>query len=161
MIIVLMGVAGSGKTTIGQLLAAELGVAYFDGDDFHPSANVAKMRQGLALNDTDRAGWLDALAKLIDEHTATKRSCVIGCSALRQTYRERLVGTAEGVRFVFLKGSYELIKQRLSARQGHFMKSTLLESQFATLEAPADALTIDIDQPPAQIVHAIVAALGQ
>jgi gluconokinase len=161
MIIVLMGVAGSGKTTIGQLLADELGLAYYDGDDFHPPANVAKMSQGIALNDDDRAGWLDALARLIGEHAADGRSCVVSCSALRQAYRERLAGAAAGVRFVYLKGSYALIQARLSARKGHFMKPTMLESQFATLEEPADALTVAIDQPPAQIVQAIIAGLGR
>lgn len=156
-----MGVSGVGKTTVGKLLAAELGWPFFDADDFHSSANVRKMRSGIALTDADREGWLEALAAHIARLERCGTSAVIACSALKQTYRKRLrgavdaTGSAPAVRFVYLKGSPNLIRERLASRAHHFMSPTLLASQFAALEEPATALTVDVAAPPAAIVRRI------
>lgn len=157
MILIVMGVAGSGKSTIGQLLADRLGWPFFDGDDFHPASNIEKMRSGQPLTDEDRATWLAALADLIHEQVRQNQSAVIACSALKQSYRDRL--QMEGVRFIYLRGSAEVIAARLQQRTGHYMPPSLLASQFATLEEPQGALTVDINLPPAQIVTKIVTAL--
>jgi gluconokinase len=157
MIVIVMGVAGSGKSTIGQRLAERLGWPFFDGDDFHPARNVEKMRQGQPLTDEDRADWLSVLAALSNEQVRQGQSAVIACSALKQAYRDRL--RTEAVRFVYLRGSADLIATRLRQRRGHYMPVSLLASQFATLEEPQDALTVDIDQPPEQIVASIITAL--
>jgi len=154
-VIILMGVSGSGKTTVGQRLAAELGWPFYDGDDFHPPANVDKMRQGLPLTDDDRAPWLTALRHLIDGVLEARQSAVIACSALKQAYRNRLAGPHREVQFVYLKGSYALIRQRMLERHGHFMRAGLLASQFDTLEEPEEALTVDIAQEPGAIVDQI------
>jgi gluconokinase len=160
MVIILMGVSGSGKTTVGQLLAQSLGWTFYDGDDFHPQANVEKMRLGTSLTDDDRDSWLTAVQQLIDNLLQTDRSAVLACSALKQTYRHRLHRHPENVRFVYLKGGYDLIRQRLTTRQGHFMRADLLGSQFATLEEPQGVFTVDIDQPPEAIVTRIRQALS-
>lgn len=157
MIVVLMGVSGAGKTTIGERLAAALGWPFYDGDELHPAANVEKMRRGEALDDADREPWLAALANLIDGLAAEGRSAVVACSALKESYRERL--RAPGVVFVWLEGDYDVIRKRLVARQDHFMKAALLPSQFATLEEPKDAIVVDVDAPPDEIVARIRAAL--
>jgi gluconokinase len=159
MIIILMGVSGSGKTTIGQLLAQDLGWPFYDGDDFHPQANIDKMRQGIPLTDEDRDSWLTALRHHIDTLLDNRQSAVLACSALKQGYRDRLGGDRPAVRFIYLKGDYALIRQRLQKRQGHFMPADLLKSQFATLEAPEDVLAIDISQTPEAIVNSIKRAL--
>lgn len=151
MIIVVMGVAGSGKTTVGQLLAQELGWPFYDGDDFHPPANVAKMQAGTPLTDADRADWLEALHRLITQRDGAGKSAIIACSALKQSYWQVL----GDVRIVYLKGDYERFRQRLQSRPGHFFKADLLPSQFATLEEPGDAITVDAEQEPASIVQAI------
>lgn len=155
MIILLMGVAGSGKTTIGQQLAAELGWSFRDADDFHPPANVAKMSAGVPLDDRDRAPWLAAIRAYIDACLARGESAVITCSALKENYRERLVRGAEAVQLVHLTGSFELILERMNARQNHFMKPQMLRSQFEALEPPREALAIDIGKSPAEIVAEI------
>ena len=155
MLIILMGVSGSGKSTIGQHLAEQMGWAFYDGDDFHPAANIEKMANGIALTDADRADWLTALAKLIRELNVDGKSGVIACSALKQRYREILQQDLDDVRFVYLKGSYDLILQRLQARKGHYMRPELLQSQFEAMEEPGQALIINIEQPPAQIVQQI------
>src|SRR5581483_9963196 len=154
MVILLMGVSGSGKTTVGQLLAGRLGWTFYDGDDFHPPANVEKMRQGIPLTDDDRDSWLTALEQLIETTLHQRRSAVLACSALKQRYRHRLRHDSEEVHFVYLKGDYDLIRQRLDTRQGHFMPANLLRSQFATLEEPQDVLAIDVGQSPEAIVTA-------
>ena len=155
-----MGVSGSGKTTIGQLLAKKLHWQFYDGDYFHPKANVDKMRQGVALTDKDRASWVKALHKLIRDLIRQRHAAVITCSALKQTYRNRLVGNRNEVVFVYLKGSYDLTRQRLLSRKGHFIKADLLPSQFATLEEPKGVLTIDVAQEPDVIVDQIKQELG-
>lgn len=159
MIIILMGVSGSGKTTIGKRLAAKLGWAFHDGDAFHPPANIAKMQSGTPLNDEDRAAWLAAMREMIDRALRTQQSFVLACSALKQVYREQLQADAREVRFVFLKGSFELIARRVQGRKDHFMPPQLLRSQFETLEEPQDVLVIDITLPPKKIVAQILDVL--
>jgi gluconokinase len=153
MIIVLMGVSGSGKTTVGTLLAQQLGWPFLDADDYHPPANVEKMRGGTPLTDEDRWPWLDRLNTLLREQQAVGRNAVLGCSALKQKYRDRLTTGLEDVRWVHLKGSFELIESRLKARRGHYMPATLLRSQFATLEEPGEAVVADISPCPEEIAR--------
>jgi gluconokinase len=156
MIIVLMGVSGSGKTTIGQLLASKLDWPFFEGDDFHSAGNIEKMAQGIPLTDDDREGWLDSVANQIKLLESKSRSGVLACSALKDSYRKKLASEAKSVRFVFLHGDYELVRERLESRKGHYMKSTLLQSQFDILEEPENSLEIDIKNSPQQIVGTII-----
>lgn len=158
MIIVLMGVCGSGKTTVGVALARALRWRFLDADEFHPPANVEKMRAGFALSDADREPWLDRLAEEIARIVAAGASAVLACSALREAYRER-IALAGDVRFVYLQGDRATIAARLAARQHRYMASALLDSQLATLEVPRDALHVDIRQDVDQQVAVIVAAL--
>ena len=158
MIIIVMGVSGSGKTTVGQLLAGRLGCGFSDADDFHPVANVEKMRAGVPLTDDDRAPWLAALRRAIDGWQATGESHVVACSALREAYRGVLSPGGDVV-FVHLKGSPEVIAARLATRRGHYMNPNLLASQFATLEEPEGAIAVDIVLPPDVIVDEIAARL--
>jgi gluconokinase len=158
MVVILMGVSGAGKSLIGERLATELDWPFYEGDDYHPQRNIEKMCRGTALTDADRAPWLDALHELISELLAQDESAILSCSALKRAYRDRLVGGHDGVRIVYLRGAYELIQQRLENRQGHYMKSDLLASQFEALEEPEaseDALTVDISQAPKTIVEVI------
>jgi len=152
MVVVLMGVAGSGKTTIGRELAAELGWKFADADDFHPPANVAKMSAGIPLDDADRAPWLAAIRLYIDTRLERGESAVVTCSALREKHRVVLLTNPAQVKLVYLRGSRELLWSRISARKGHFMKPAMLDSQLATLEEPVNALIVDIAPPPAEIV---------
>ena len=158
LIVIVMGVAGCGKSTIGQRLADRLGWPFYDGDDFHPPANIEKMSKSIPLTDEDRSGWLRALADLIGDHVRQNQSAVIACSALKQKYRDRLQ-IDSSVRFVYLRGSYDLILARLRERPGHYMKPDLLDSQFTALEEPPGALTIDIMQLPEEIVTQIITQL--
>ena len=160
MVIVLLGVSGSGKTTLGKMLAAKLGWPFYEADDFHPAANIAKMSQGLPLTDADRAPWLIALAERIHVCLQAETNAVFTCSGLKQAYRDRLRLKNEGLQFVFLKGDYALVERRLSARRDHFMPPGLLGSQFAALETPTDALMIDVAQPPEDCVQSIKRGLG-
>ncbi len=151
--LIIMGVSGSGKSTIGQLLATETGGTFLDGDDFHPPENVTKMSQGIPLTDADRQGWLETLATIIREaNTLT----IIACSALKASYRDLL----QGAEFVYLQGSPELLSKRLQQRENHYMPPALLQSQLEILEAPADALTLDISKPPSDIVAEIRSHFG-
>jgi gluconokinase len=160
MIVVLMGVSGSGKTTVGRILAHELAWPFYDADDFHPPANVEKMHHGVALTDADRVPWLDTLHALLEQLTRDGHSAILACSALKQAYRDRLSAGIAGVRFVYLRGDASLIRLRLARRSGHFMPLDLLQSQVDTLEAPADAIAVDIDAAPEQIAARIKAQLG-
>ncbi len=157
-VIIVMGVAGSGKSTIARALTTELGAAFLDADDFHSPANVAKMARGEALDDADREGWLAALRARIDDVLAHEGRAVLGCSALKRAYREKLgVGRRE-IALVYLKGSFELFRDRLRRRTGHFMKDSMLESQFAALEEPTDAIVVDAALGPEEIVRALLAS---
>jgi gluconokinase len=159
MIVIVMGTTGSGKTTIGSLLAKRMGWKFVDADDFHPPSNVEKMKQGIPLTDADRQPWLKALHDKIVEWTAEKRSVVLACSALKQSYRDELRASSD-VKFVYLKGSYQLFRERVLARKGHFAKQDLLASQFATLEEPTDAIIVDATPSPEQIVSDVRRKLG-
>ena len=160
MVIVLMGVTGCGKTTVGVLLAEQLGWEFYDADDFHPPENVEKMRIGVPLTDADRTPWLEALKSLIHGAHEKEQNFVLACSALKHQYRKILRHDLQPVRFVYLKGSPELIRERLEARKGHYMNPTLLKSQFSALEEPKDAVYVDIAREPDKIVAAIREQLG-
>jgi gluconokinase len=153
-----MGVTGSGKTTIGVLLARQLGWEFVDADSFHSPANVEKIRQGIALDDADRAPWLRSLHQAMESWAAEHKNVVLACSALKRSYRDELYVDGE-TRFVYLKGSYELIYQRLRQRHGHFASETILASQFAVLEEPEAAITVNIDHPEGEIVSEIMRQL--
>jgi gluconokinase len=161
MILVLMGVSGSGKSTVGKILADQLGWTFVEADDYHPNANVEKMHRGVPLDDDDRRPWLAALRERIDEACRTGENVVLACSALKHRYQDYLEqNDPPCVWYVYLEGSPELIGQRLAARKGHFMNPALLESQFEALEPPEDALRINITPPPEQIAGEIRRKLG-
>lgn len=156
---IVMGVAGSGKTTVGEALARHLGWNFYDADAFHPAANIEKMANGTPLTDSDRAPWLAALHSLISTSLKENRPGVLACSALKESYRRKLLEGNDGVQIVYLKGSYDLIWSRLSRRKDHYMKPQMLQSQFETLEEPADALTLDVSLPVAELVAEILKRL--
>ncbi|WP_404424645.1 gluconokinase, GntK/IdnK-type [Nibricoccus sp. IMCC34717] len=158
--LIVMGVAGSGKSTVGQALAAALGWDFSEGDDFHPAANVAKLRSGTALNDTDRAPWLAAMRAHLVAQAAAGRKTILACSALRQAYRDVLAPELGFTRFIHLQGDARALEPRLQGRSGHFMPASLLPSQFATLERPVTALTVDATLPAPDAVTSIRARLG-
>lgn len=151
--LIVMGVAGSGKSTVGRALATALHCRFFDGDDYHPPGNVALMAQGTPLTDVERGPWLDRLAALIADRLTQGETTVIACSALKRAYRNRLRVDPERVRFIYLHGSEPLLWERIAARSGHFMRPEMLRSQLETLEPPVDeAIWVSIDQPvPAQV----------
>jgi gluconokinase len=159
-VVVLMGVSGSGKTTVGQLLASELGWQFADGDDYHSAANIEKMRNGVPLTDTERAPWLAALRELIAGWVEEKKNAVLACSALKRKYREILQVGPE-VQIVYIKGTPQLLQQRLRERVGHYMKEWMLDSQLETLEEPeaGEALILDADCSPSEIVTEVQARL--
>ncbi|MFI5356289.1 MAG: gluconokinase [Opitutales bacterium] len=159
-VILIMGVAGSGKTTVGEVLARSLGWRFDDADAFHPPENVAKMSAGSPLTDADRQPWLAAIRSHIEGCLARAEGAVVTCSALKATYRQTLIPDSPQVRLVYLKGSRELLWQRITSRVGHFMKPAMLDSQLAALEEPTDALVVDIAPDPAQIAARIRRALG-
>jgi len=156
---IVMGVSGSGKTSVGKLLAEQLGWEFYDADDFHPPENVAKMANGMPLSDSDRAPWLAVLNKLISASLKANRPGVLACSALKEWYRQQLMDGNDGVQIVYLKGSYDLIWSRMEKRINHYMKPHMLKSQFDTLEEPNDALTTNISMPIDEIVQAILKQL--
>ena len=156
-----MGVSGSGKTTVAAGLAKRIGWTLAEGDDFHPAANVEKMRAGTPLDDADRAPWLAAIARWIDDMLARGSRGVITCSALKRQYRDVIIGSRDGVRLVYLRGSYELIASRLASRKHHYMPASLLRSQFDALEEPGPQehpLVVPIDPAPEEIVKLVVEA---
>jgi gluconokinase len=159
MVVMLMGVAGSGKTTVGRLLAAALGWKFRDADEFHPAANVAKMAAGRPLDDADRAPWLAAIRAGVEQALAAGEDTVVTCSALKEQYRRALEIDPVRIRWVHLQGDPELIRGRLAARRGHFMKPEMLRSQLAALEPPRDALVLDVADPPETLVAKIRAEL--
>jgi len=156
---ILMGVSGCGKTTVGKLLAQRLGWDFYDADDFHPHENIAKMAAGVALNDDDRRPWLLALHDLIAKCLKDGHPGVLACSALKKSYRKNLLAGNQHVQIVFLKGSFDLIQSRMQARNGHYMKSAMLQSQFETLEEPLNCLTISISLSVEEIVSTILEQL--
>jgi gluconokinase len=157
--LIVMGVAGCGKTTIGKALAARLGWDFYDADDFHPPANVAKMAAGTPLDDDDRAPWLAALHELLARTLREGRHPVLACSALKQRYRDVLQAGNEGIRVVYLRGGYDLILERMRERSNHYMRPELLRSQFAALEEPRDAVIVAVARPVPDILAEILAAL--
>lgn len=159
LVIYIMGVSGSGKTTVGKKLSAKTGIPFFDGDDFHNSSNREKMAAGHPLNDEDRQEWLHRINDLAKDQLKNK-GAIIACSALKEKYRTILEeGIIAPVIWIFLQGSYELIHKRMEARTGHFMPPALLASQFETLEVPSEALIVDISAGPDQIVESLVKKL--
>ena len=154
-----MGVTGSGKTTVGGLLAAQLGWEFADADRYHPVANVEKMSRGIPLTDVDREPWLEAMRWAIVMWLAERKSVVLACSALKRSYREKL-GVGGEVRLVYLKGSYEVVASRLRARHRHFATEAILADQFAVLEEPEDAVVVDVGQTPEEMVREIRQRLG-
>ncbi len=158
--LIVMGVAGCGKTTVGVSLAKQLGWDFYDADDFHPSENIAKMASGNPLDDSDRAPWLAALHDLIAASLKTDRPGVLACSALKERYRRQLVDCNRNVKLIYLKGSYDLIWSRLSRRQDHYMKPHMLQSQFEALEEPEHALTLDASLPVNELVWEILKRMG-
>jgi gluconokinase len=159
-VVVLMGVSGSGKTTIGRGFAEATGWAFEEGDRWHPPANVEKMRSGQPLGDEDRWPWLDALAKAIGGWIDTDRPTILACSALKRAYRRRLSGGRPEVAFAYLKGTQDLVGSRVASRRHEYMPSTLLPSQFAALEEPDDAIVLDIGETPAVLISRLRDALG-
>ena len=159
MIVIVMGVVGAGKTTVGSFLAQQLGWEFADADDYHPHSNVEKIRQGIALTDADRAPWLQLLRDAIDKWILENRNVVLACSALKHSYRQML-SAGPNVRFVYLKGNPALIAERLHSRHGHFANEQILSSQIADLEEPEHAVTVEIAASPQQIVMGIRKALG-
>ena len=158
MIVIVMGVTGAGKTTVGRLLARDLGSEFADADDFHPAANVQKMARGVPLTDADRAPWLESLHEAIVRWLREGKNVVLACSALKRAYCDKL-GIGPGVQLVYLQGSRELIGSRLRHRFGHFATESILADQFATLEEPENAITVGVGGSPEEIVHAIREAL--
>jgi gluconokinase len=160
MLVIIMGVTGVGKTTVGQLLAQRTGWPLYDADDYHSPANVEKMRAGIPLTDDDRWPWLDRLNALLREADARGESAILACSALKERYRTRLQQGLQGVRWVHLKGDIELIRSRLQQRKGHYMNPALLQSQFDALEPPRNAVSVDVDDEPVGLAQRVFTALG-
>ena len=154
--LIVMGVSGSGKTTIGKVLASKLGWDFYDADDFHPQENISKMENRIPLTDSDRAPWLASLHDLIESCLTRNRSGVLACSALKESYRQKLLQGNDGVQLIYLKGSYKLIWSRMASRKDHYMKPEMLKSQFDALEEPTDALVIEISHSVDEIVQEIL-----
>jgi gluconokinase len=161
MFIIFMGVSGCGKTTIGKLTADKLGVPFFEGDEYHPQQNIKKMSHGIPLTDEDRDLWLESLAQLIQRELDLGVSGVLSCSALKDKYRQRLRVDPYKVRFIYLRGSYDLILRRLQNRSDHYMPTQLLTSQYEALEEPNDVMTVNIDQETEAIIAEVFAYLAE
>lgn len=161
MIVVLMGVAGCGKTTVGERLAAELGWAFVEGDELHPPANVERMRAGLPLTDDDRRPWLERIRRAIEARIGAGESAVVACSALKESYRRMLLFGIEDALLVYLKGDRETLETRLLGRTGHFFDPALLASQLETLEEPAAGLVVEITSSPEEIVAGLLEAIEE
>ncbi len=160
-VLIVMGVSGCGKTTIGRLLAARLGWRFHDADDYHGPGNVEKMQRGQPLTDDDRAPWLDSLRqRVIEPSLHAGEPAILACSALKASYLDRLGANEPGVGVIFLQGDYALIRERMERRSGHFMSAAMLASQFSDLEEPTDALVVDVSPAPESIVDEIVEALS-
>jgi gluconokinase len=159
MIVIVMGVLGAGKTTIGTLLARELGFEFHDADSFHSAANIEKMRLGIPLTDSDRAPWLEAIRHAMLQWLSARRNVVLACSALKRIYREKLLVDGN-VKLVFIKATYDLIQARLQTRHGHFAGQQLVASQFADLQEPEDAMIVDGTRSPGEIVEQLRTRLG-
>lgn len=160
MIVIVMGVSGSGKTTVGQLLATALQWPFFDADNFHPPANIQKMQRGIPLDDNDRGPWLEALRRAIAQWLHSGINVVLACSALKTAYRQQLCLEPQQIQWVYLKGRFEQIANRLEERQDHFMSRDLLKSQFEALEPPEQAVTVDIGAESTVLVREIRTKLG-
>jgi gluconokinase len=158
-VVIVMGVAGCGKTTVGKSLAKHLGWDFYDADNFHPAENIAKMINGIPLNDADRSPWLASLRILIFSSLIQNRPSVLACSALKESYRQQMLAGNDDAQIVFLKGNYDLIWSRLSMRKDHYMKPQMLQSQLETLEEPTNALTVDISKSVNDIVQEILKCL--
>ncbi|MCI0609580.1 MAG: gluconokinase [Anaerolineae bacterium] len=153
--LIVIGVSGSGKTTIGKAIASKLGWDFYDADDFHPQENISKMEMGIPLTESDRAPWLASLHDLIESCLTRGRPGVLACSALKESYRQKLMEGNDSVQLIYLKGSYDLIWSRVSARKDHYMKPEMLQSQFDALEEPTNARAVDISQSVDEIVQEI------
>ena len=160
MVVLLMGVSGSGKTAVGERLAMLTSWPFVDGDDLHPPANIEKMSAGVPLSDVDRQPWLAAIRQVIEEHERVGTSAIIACSALKAKYRRYLLTGTQGVRLVYLQGDQKLLEQRLRDRRGHFFDASLLASQLATLEEPVEAVRISVEANLESVTAAVVTALG-
>ncbi len=158
MILIIMGVSGCGKTTIGKMLSAKLNWKYFEGDEYHPQENIEKMKNGIPLNDSDRKPWLLKLQYIINDTLSQKVNIIITCSSLKESYR-KILKVSNEVRFIYLKGSYSLIEKRMNERKDHFMKPGMLKSQFDALEEPTDAIIVDIDNSSENILIQILSKL--
>lgn len=158
MIVLVMGTTGAGKTTVGQLLAQELNWIFLDADDFHPAANIEKMKQGIPLTDVDRVPWLAAIHAEIERQSAVGKNCVLACSALKESYRET-IGAGLAMKTVYLKGTYEEMRSHILARHGHFAGEGILSGQFRDLEEPTDALVVSVRHTPEEIVEEVCRAL--
>ena len=161
LIIIIMGVSGAGKTTVGRKLAARLNCSYYDADDFHPAANIEKMSRGVALTDADRSAWLEAIRTVVDTHLEEGRQAVISCSALKESYRSFLRNDEERVRFLYLKVPQEVVERRLRTRRDHFFDPSLLDSQYETLEEPEEAVTVDASRSVPEVVDEAVERLSR
>jgi gluconokinase len=158
MIVLVMGTTGAGKTTVGKLLAEKLNWVFLDADDFHPSANIAKMKQGIPLDDADRVPWLAAIHHRLIIETAAGKNCVLACSALKKSYRETIDAGLD-VRTVYLKGTYEEMRAHILARHGHFAGEGILAGQFRDLEEPEDAIVVSVEHSPEEVAEEVLQSL--